>query len=134
MRVDEGSVIRTACPPVLFPGPRRHLHGEGATPVPVLAIPRRARAICWRVVAGPAGCPSTVTGMTIPASSYLFQAQSFVSAEDKLQWETTLRTARGCEQSREPYPEHVQAMARVAYQLLEIDAPEVAAEYGPPNV
>lgn len=102
--------------------------------MPVFALPLRGRGHLLACRRRSCGVPSTVTGMTIPASSYLFQAQSFVDAEDKLQWETTLRTARGCEQSGEPYPEHVQAMARVAYQLLEIDAPEVAAEYGPPNV
>ncbi|GBF17749.1 hypothetical protein Br6_05156 [Rhodococcus sp. Br-6] len=75
----------------------------------------------------------TVTGMTIPASSYMFQAESFVAAEDRLQWEETLNAARKCEQTRAPYPEQVRAMAHAAFELLQIDAPEVAAEYGPPD-
>lgn len=72
--------------------------------------------------------------MTVPASSYLFHAQSFVSGEEALRLAAALVSARECEQSGAPYPAQVQAMARVAYELLEIDAPEVAADYGPPNI
>lgn len=71
-------------------------------------------------------------GMAIPASSYLFQAQSFVSEDDQSRMEFALATARDCEQSGAPYPDQVKAMVRAAYNLLEIDAPEVAAEFGPP--
>ncbi|MBM4568950.1 hypothetical protein GS489_01595 [Rhodococcus hoagii] len=72
--------------------------------------------------------------MTIPASSYLFQAQSFVSDDDQAQMESALAAARDCEQSGAPYPEQVKTMVRVAFDVLEIDAPEVAAEFGPPTI
>ncbi|MGO4205691.1 hypothetical protein AB4Z09_28970 [Rhodococcus sp. TAF43] len=72
--------------------------------------------------------------MAIPASRYLFQAQSFVSDDDGPRLEAALVSARFCEQSGAPYPEQVHEMVRVAYELLEVDAPEVAAEFGPPNV
>lgn len=72
--------------------------------------------------------------MTTRASSYLLQAQMFVSDDEAADLESALSTARSCEASGEPYPEQVIAMARRAWGLLEIDAPEVAAEYGPPDV
>ncbi|WP_137726360.1 hypothetical protein [Prescottella subtropica] len=72
--------------------------------------------------------------MPIPVSSYLFQAQSFVSGDDGLMLGAALVSAQACEQSGAPYPEQVKAMVRVAYNVLEVDAPEVAAEFGPPMV
>ncbi|MEU5843681.1 hypothetical protein [Rhodococcus sp. NPDC047139] len=72
--------------------------------------------------------------MTIPASSYLFQARTFVSGSDKWRLEAALATAKICERFDRPYPESVRSMVHTAYDLLRMDAPEVAAEFGPPAV
>jgi len=75
-----------------------------------------------------------VVVVTIPASSYLFQAQTFVSGRHKLQLKAALATAKLCERFNRPYPQSVRSMVATAYDLLRMDAPEVAAEYGPPAV
>ncbi|WP_137872728.1 hypothetical protein [Rhodococcus sp. Q] len=72
--------------------------------------------------------------MTTRASSYLLQAQTFVSDDDAADLESALAAARECEAAGEPYPANVRALVRVAWGLLEIDAPEVAAEFGPPDL
>ncbi len=72
--------------------------------------------------------------MTTRASSYLLQAQMFVSDDEAADLESALAAARECEASGESYPANVRAMVRLAWELLEIDAPEVAAEFGPPDL
>lgn len=70
--------------------------------------------------------------VTIPASSYLFQARTFVSGSRKWRFEAALATARVCERFERPYPKSVRTWAHTAYDMLRMDAPEVAAEFGPP--
>ncbi|WP_241386867.1 hypothetical protein [Rhodococcus sp. CH91] len=72
--------------------------------------------------------------MTTPASSYLFQARTFVSGSRKWRLEVALATAKICESFERPYPESVRSMVHDAYDLLRLDAPEVAAEFGPPSL
>ncbi len=57
-----------------------------------------------------------------------------MSDDDAADLESALAAARECEAAGKPYSANVRAMVRVAWGLLEIDAPEVAAEYGPPDI
>ncbi|WP_064257538.1 hypothetical protein RBB84_17345 [Rhodococcus sp. D-6] len=70
--------------------------------------------------------------MTTCASSYLYQVQAFVFGDDAAAIETALAAAKGCEAAGDPYPERVLEQVRAAYAVLEVDAPEVAADFGPP--
>ncbi|MFF0818098.1 hypothetical protein ACFYVR_23470 [Rhodococcus sp. NPDC003318] len=70
--------------------------------------------------------------MTTRASSYLYQVQAFVFGDEAAAIEAALAVAKACESAGEPYPEQVLTQARVAYAVLEVDAPEVAADFGPP--
>ncbi|MCW2093272.1 UNVERIFIED_ORG: hypothetical protein M2328_006625 [Rhodococcus erythropolis] len=67
------------------------------------------------------------------ASSFLFQAQDLASDDDAPRLRSALTAARECEQRGGPYPDEVKEAAQLAYELLEIAAPEVVAELGPPS-
>ncbi|PCK24389.1 hypothetical protein [Rhodococcus qingshengii] len=63
---------------------------------------------------------------------FLFQAQDLASDDDVTRLQSVLTAALEYEQSGWPYPDEVQEAAQLAYKLLEVAAPGVAAELGPP--